>query len=650
MYKNFRVGGGIVLGLSALVLGLVGCSTTILRNSDNNIKKADNFSVGNSTYTLCTDVKEINTTDTYIFSATYSRKEYFATNFSSDLLLTSVWENKTTSLPSLSKYKFENAETGNYKLKYNDASYIGFKNSSNIKTATSASDNSFYWTIAKSGNLFKITNVKDTSRFLGFSYNNGSKPRITSYSDTKYPCLNIYKVTSAQKAYTVTFETNGGSTVSSQSVDTTAEIDLNAATTTKKYANFKGWYLDEKLTIPFNKDSYIIESDITLYAKWVATYKVTFYNEGKQFGDYQIIEEDSKISEPAEKPTKPSTDIYNYTFKHWSLEVGGNAFDFNKPITSNTNLYAVYEESFQDISETVASLESNSDITFDYIYDNGDFEEPKDTIPNKISSSTTNKVLNNGSFEFKVSSPYDNTDYGTKLGSTNNYIKYIFNEVVYDAKLNFGVKCNGSGSSFSGTLTVSCLDENEKVIENAEKVFTFTNEDTKQDFIELSADFTGISNIKSVKLNYTKGTGNLGVGEIQISAKRGSKTFKSFSNFKLNLGYTFNLAEDPRVASTGILVTGKEGFTLASNKSASLPEESYVAKFENESKDENYYIAVNFTNEEVKANYTRTIYVIPYVKTPTEYVYGTTYTTSIEKEVAKIDEKGIKDMFAAYVA
>ena len=45
MYKNFRVGGGIVLGLSALVLGLVGCSTTILRDSDNNIKKA----ISNST-------------------------------------------------------------------------------------------------------------------------------------------------------------------------------------------------------------------------------------------------------------------------------------------------------------------------------------------------------------------------------------------------------------------------------------------------------------------------------------------------------------------------------------------------------------------------------------------------------------------------
>ena len=41
MYKNFRVGGGIVLGLSALVLGLVGCSTTIFRNGDNNIKKAE---------------------------------------------------------------------------------------------------------------------------------------------------------------------------------------------------------------------------------------------------------------------------------------------------------------------------------------------------------------------------------------------------------------------------------------------------------------------------------------------------------------------------------------------------------------------------------------------------------------------------------
>ena len=62
MYKNFRVGGGIVLGLSALVLGLVGCSTTILRDGDNNInfcidttvldtkKQSGDFNLGSNSY------------------------------------------------------------------------------------------------------------------------------------------------------------------------------------------------------------------------------------------------------------------------------------------------------------------------------------------------------------------------------------------------------------------------------------------------------------------------------------------------------------------------------------------------------------------------------------------------------------------------
>ena len=59
MYKNFRVGGGIVLGLSALVLGLVGCSTTIFRNSDNNIKKAEEAAPDYSYTFVKSDFKEV---------------------------------------------------------------------------------------------------------------------------------------------------------------------------------------------------------------------------------------------------------------------------------------------------------------------------------------------------------------------------------------------------------------------------------------------------------------------------------------------------------------------------------------------------------------------------------------------------------------
>lgn len=648
MYKNFRVGGGIVLGLSALVLGLVGCSTATFRNSDNNIKRVSDldFKVGNINYNLCTSVSDLQDDGQYIFSCYDGTTEKFVSM--SDTTASLVTRNKESTNNEISSFSFVLVSENDYNLKVG-STYLAAGSGKNNKFINGTSNS--VWSVSFVDNCIKMSN---NDKFI--YYNKSSNGLFRPYTDksndsnaANYFFPRLYKVEATQKAYTVTFETNGGSSVASQSVDTSSEIDLDAATTTKKYANFKGWYLDEELTIPFNKDSYIIESDVTLYAKWATTYTVTFINEGKTFGDVITVEEGSKVSEPAEKPTKASTEIYKYTFKHWSLENDGAAFYFNTPITSVTKLYAVYEESFQDISGTVASLKSNSDITFNYIYENNDYAEIKDTVPSGMTGSGDNKNTEKGSGTYSYSldsGTYSGTQ-STKMSKSGHYIKYSFNEVANDAILIFSVKCNGDNTG--GKLTISCLDIDGNPIENGSKIESFDGKKSNT-VLELNVDFNGISGIKHIKLEYTKQVSNIGVSPIEISATRGSKTFKSFSNFKLNLGYTFNLAEDPRVVSTGILLTGKEGFALASNKSASLPEESYVAKFENKLKTEDYYIAVKFTNDEVKANYTRSIYVIPYVKTSTEYVYGTTYTTSIEKEVAKIDEEGIRDMFAAYVA
>ena len=77
-----------------------------------------------------------------------------------------------------------------------------------------------------------------------------------------------------RKSYTVTFNANGGSTVTSQSVRYGATATKPAdptktATTTTKYT-FADWYSDSGLTTSFSFDT-AIKEDITLYAKWTET-------------------------------------------------------------------------------------------------------------------------------------------------------------------------------------------------------------------------------------------------------------------------------------------------------------------------------------------------------------------------------------------
>src|SRR5690606_40760687 len=70
------------------------------------------------------------------------------------------------------------------------------------------------------------------------------------------------------KLYTIDFETNGGSTISSITVEKDAKLDLNSLYSPEKDAYiFAGWFYDEALTSPYLKDLFI-EADLTLYAKW----------------------------------------------------------------------------------------------------------------------------------------------------------------------------------------------------------------------------------------------------------------------------------------------------------------------------------------------------------------------------------------------
>ncbi len=94
--------------------------------------------------------------------------------------------------------------------------------------------------------------------------------------------------------YTVTFNTNGGSTVNSQSIEQGKKVTKPAdptktATDTVTYT-FAGWFKDAALTQAFNFDTDTINAATTLYAKWTETAK----QDAKEYEEvtYKLIAED----------------------------------------------------------------------------------------------------------------------------------------------------------------------------------------------------------------------------------------------------------------------------------------------------------------------------------------------------------------------
>ena len=157
--------------------------------------------------------------------------------------------------------------------------------------------------------------------------------------------------------YTVTFESNGGSSVASKQ---TVSYVARPTDPTKDNYEFAGWYLDPELTNEFSFNDKISEN-ITLYAKWitptndpgdnsggnnsgsntgdnsgnqVTTYTVKFEsNGGSAVGDKTTV--DGKIT----APSNPERAKYNFEgwYKDAELTI---PFDFNSTITSNITLYA----------------------------------------------------------------------------------------------------------------------------------------------------------------------------------------------------------------------------------------------------------------------------------------------------------------------
>ncbi len=166
--------------------------------------------------------------------------------------------------------------------------------------------------------------------------------------------------TPAAKKYTVTFNSNGGTAVSSQTVKEGGKATKPANPTRNGYT-FAGWTLNGN-AYDFNSK---VNSNITLVAKWnenvKAKYTVTFNSNNGTAVSSQTVTEGSKVNKPA-NPTRNG-----YTFAGWTLN--GNTYDFNSAVTGNITLVANWVQKTYTVKVSIVDDYSPARVLT--VYENG---------------------------------------------------------------------------------------------------------------------------------------------------------------------------------------------------------------------------------------------------------------------------------------
>ncbi|MDR2711552.1 MAG: InlB B-repeat-containing protein, partial [Clostridiales bacterium] len=168
--------------------------------------------------------------------------------------------------------------------------------------------------------------------------------------------------------HTVTFDSKGGSAIPDQLVDHDNEATEPTEPTKDGYA-FAGWYTEEECTDVYDFETPVTD-DLTLYAKWIKTYKVTFdCDGGTPEPPVQVVLEGEKANEPA---ALTKTD---YTFGGWYTDGTFTViYDFDTAVTGDIVIYAKWVTAA--ISHTVTFKDGDTTLYIRTVIDGGKVIKP----------------------------------------------------------------------------------------------------------------------------------------------------------------------------------------------------------------------------------------------------------------------------------
>lgn len=184
--------------------------------------------------------------------------------------------------------------------------------------------------------------------------------------------------------YTVTFDSNGGTSVPSQLVNHGDAITF--VRPTREHYTFREWQLNGE---PYSISDSVTEN-MTLVAIWeIHQHTVTFDSNGGSAVDSQEV----NYNEIATRPTDPTRG--GYQFKGWLLN--GSSYNFDTPITGNITLTAVWEKLESVLAET---LQNNSYTVTNNLVTGftvgKTVQEIKTQLGNDIVIETNNSVISTG--------------------------------------------------------------------------------------------------------------------------------------------------------------------------------------------------------------------------------------------------------------
>ena len=161
--------------------------------------------------------------------------------------------------------------------------------------------------------------------------------------------------------YTVTFNSNGGSAVASQSIEY-ENYATKPADPSYAHYNFVRWYLNDEDT-EFDFANTKITDDITLTAKWtLVKHTVTFDSNGGTDVASQSVEYGSSATRPSD-PTQTSRD-----FVRWYLNDPTQEYDFSSAVTQDITLTALWHGEM--VYQKRLTKNTNLGITWDDTMDN----------------------------------------------------------------------------------------------------------------------------------------------------------------------------------------------------------------------------------------------------------------------------------------
>ena len=165
-----------------------------------------------------------------------------------------------------------------------------------------------------------------------------STVEVTRWAWGAYVTVDLGKAIGTPVVYTITFNSNDGTSVESQNINAGEKLAEPTPAPTKVGFTFDGWYEDSTFSKKFDFNTPITDS-MTLYAKWTENkYTLTFDANGGSGTMTPKADLTGEYTLPANGFTAPS----GKQFKGWSLTTDG-AIVTKVDMTENRTVYAIWE-------------------------------------------------------------------------------------------------------------------------------------------------------------------------------------------------------------------------------------------------------------------------------------------------------------------